>query len=184
MRHRCPISRQAFINHFPFFHCWLVAGLSPAKKDPPTSLSILGHVHPFCIINKCTLTISLSLSPLFSGSCPLLCSGHGIYGAGRCHCDPKWKGVECDVPVDECEVLDCNGHGACKQGVCLCKPGWTGANCDKSEYIRIFRVSDNYIRRNIRVRAITRFNFPPVFVHIDFSSHSFFKQEGSFFWPV
>ena len=125
MRHRRPISRQAFINHSLFS-----TALSPAKKEPSPLLSILGHVHLFRINARSRF---LFFSPL-AGSCPLLCSGHGVYGAGRCHCDPKWKGAECDVPVDECEVLDCNGHGVCKQGVCLCKPGWTGANCDKSEY--------------------------------------------------
>ena len=36
--------------------------------------------------------------------CPVLCSGHGDYGGGSCHCHEGWKGEECDVRLDECQV--------------------------------------------------------------------------------
>ena len=68
-----------------------------------------------------------------AGVCPLLCSGHGYYGGGRCHCQDAWKGSECEIHVEECEVPDCNGHGKCKEGVCLCDKGWTGKSCDQSK---------------------------------------------------
>ena len=71
---------------------------------------------------------------MFPGVCPLLCSGHGFYGGGRCHCLDGWKGGECEVREEECEVADCSGHGDCREGVCLCRRGWTGRHCQKSEY--------------------------------------------------
>ncbi len=63
----------------------------------------------------------------------MLCSGHGVYGGGRCHCSDGWKGAECDVRAEECPVADCSGRGRCAEGVCLCRPGWTGEACQKSE---------------------------------------------------
>ena len=42
----------------------------------------------------------------FSGICPLLCSGHGVYGGGECHCTDGWKGSECDVRASECLAAD------------------------------------------------------------------------------
>ena len=65
----------------------------------------------------------------FSGICPLLCSGHGVYGGGECHCTDGWKGSECDVRASECLAADCSAHGQCREGVCICNPGWTGEHC-------------------------------------------------------
>lgn len=65
--------------------------------------------------------------------CPVLCSGHGSYGGGICHCNDGWKGLECDVPINDCEIPDCSEHGSCVDGLCLCSPGWKGKNCDQGK---------------------------------------------------
>ena len=70
----------------------------------------------------------------FSGVCPLLCSGHGVYGGGQCHCVDGWKGTECDVRDSECIIPDCSSHGHCQEGVCICKLGWTGEHCQISKH--------------------------------------------------
>ena len=79
-------------------------------------------------------TSSLKHIVFVSGVCPLLCSGHGVYGGGQCHCVDGWKGPECDVRETECILPDCSGHGHCQEGVCICKPGWTGEHCQISKY--------------------------------------------------
>lgn len=70
---------------------------------------------------------------LFSilGVCPVLCSGHGAYAGGVCHCSEGWKGAECDIPAHDCEPADCSGRGQCIAGQCNCKAGWKGAKCDE-----------------------------------------------------
>jgi hypothetical protein len=65
--------------------------------------------------------------------CPVLCSGHGQYGGGLCHCEEGWKGAECDIPESDCRVADCSGHGQCVRGSCHCKPGWKGETCDEPD---------------------------------------------------
>ena len=77
----------------------------------------------------------MSASFIFADVCPLLCSGHGVYGGGRCHCVDGWKGRECDVVETECIHQGCNGHGRCREGVCICSPGWTGEGCETSKFL-------------------------------------------------
>lgn len=60
----------------------------------------------------------------------MLCSNHGRYSGGICHCELGWKGSECDVPENECEIGNCNGNGVCVAGKCVCSDGWTGQFCD------------------------------------------------------
>ena len=67
------------------------------------------------------------------GVCPLLCNGHGDYVNGQCDCHPSWKGRECNLRHEECEVSDCNGHGHCQEGTCKCINGFTGEFCEKGE---------------------------------------------------
>ena len=67
--------------------------------------------------------------------CPLLCSGHGVYAGGQCHCVDGWKGRECEVVETECLDPSCNGHGRCREGVCICASGWTGDSCETSKSI-------------------------------------------------
>ena len=69
------------------------------------------------------------------GVCPLLCNSHGDYRDGRCECHPGWKGRECSLRHEECEVSDCNGHGRCQQGRCICARGFTGEFCEKGERV-------------------------------------------------
>lgn len=64
------------------------------------------------------------------GVCPVLCSGRGDYINGQCQCNPGWKGRECSLKHDECEVPDCSGHGKCSGGKCLCGRGFKGEFCD------------------------------------------------------
>ena len=61
--------------------------------------------------------------------CPMLCQGNGVYVRGECQCYPGWKGKECDVPEDECEVPTCHGNGKCINGQCICSPGYGGKHC-------------------------------------------------------
>lgn len=68
--------------------------------------------------------------------CPVLCSSHGQYGGGMCHCEEGWKGAECDIPLGDCQVPDCNQHGQCVRGSCVCNPGWKGAFCDERKLTR------------------------------------------------
>ena len=63
------------------------------------------------------------------GMCPVLCSGNGDYEDGICRCFPGWKGIECQLRSNECEVADCNGHGKCVNGLCVCARGFTGEHC-------------------------------------------------------
>ena len=68
--------------------------------------------------------------------CPVLCSSHGQYGGGMCHCEDGWKGAECDIPLGDCQVPDCNQHGQCVRGSCVCNPGWKGVFCDERKLKR------------------------------------------------
>lgn len=63
----------------------------------------------------------------------MLCSQRGEYINGECHCNPGWKGKECSLRHDECEVADCNGHGHCVSGKCQCVRGYKGKFCEEGE---------------------------------------------------
>ncbi len=65
--------------------------------------------------------------------CPLLCNSHGEYRDGKCECHPGWKGRECALRHEECEVSDCNGRGRCQRGECVCATGFKGEFCEKGE---------------------------------------------------
>ena len=39
-----------------------------------------------------------------AGTCPVLCSSNGEYEEGACRCYPGWKGAECSIRHNECEV--------------------------------------------------------------------------------
>lgn len=70
---------------------------------------------------------------LLAEICPLICSGRGEYAKGSCSCISGWKGKECELREDECEVSDCNGHGQCDDGRCSCFPGFKGINCEEGK---------------------------------------------------
>ncbi len=70
------------------------------------------------------------------GVCPVLCSGRGDYINGRCQCIAGWKGQECSLKHDECEVPDCNGHGKCSSGKCVCARGFKGEFCDIGKLVQ------------------------------------------------
>src|SRR5580700_12331257 len=48
------------------------------------------------------------------------CSGHGHTQFGRCFCDPRWSGDQCETPE---QPLDCGEHGKASHGWCVCEPG-------------------------------------------------------------
>lgn len=73
---------------------------------------------------------SSSSNGITSSQCPILCSGRGQYLKGICHCPIGWKGKECELHENECEISDCTGHGVCINGKCNCTPGYTGNNCE------------------------------------------------------
>lgn len=52
-----------------------------------------------------------------------------------------WKGLECQLKHDECEVADCNGHGKCVNGNCLCARGFTGPSCEQSKFKHSYQKS-------------------------------------------
>ena len=60
----------------------------------------------------------------------MFCGGHGQYLQGSCRCESEWKGRECTIRVDECEVPDCNGNGICIEGNCKCRSGFKGELCE------------------------------------------------------
>lgn len=70
----------------------------------------------------------------FAGVCPVLCSQRGEYINGECQCNPGWKGKECSLRHDECEVPDCNGHGHCVNGKCACVRGYMGKFCEEGKF--------------------------------------------------
>ncbi len=72
------------------------------------------------------------------GVCPVLCSQHGEYINGECQCNPGWKGKECSLRHDECEVPDCNGHGHCVSGKCQCVRGYKGKFCEEGKFSSSF----------------------------------------------
>ena len=78
--------------------------------------------------NQCFSMVYLTL-----GMCPVLCSGNGDYEDGVCRCFPGWKGIECQLRSNECEVADCNGHGKCVNGMCICARGFTGKDCKEGK---------------------------------------------------
>ena len=101
---------------------------------PRTNVNNNGHPY-----NNQLDTVNPSSSPngnmnvlngITSAACPILCSGRGQYLKGICKCPPGWKGKECELREDECEVADCSGHGICTNGRCNCSPGFTGTNCE------------------------------------------------------
>ena len=53
-------------------------------------------------INLC-IYVCIYLS-IYLGVCPVLCSGRGEYKNGECKCQPGWKGKECHIRYEECEV--------------------------------------------------------------------------------
>ena len=63
----------------------------------------------------------------------MLCSSNGEYEEGACRCCPGWKGAECSIRHNECEVRDCNNHGNCVAGECQCSRGYTGQFCQLGE---------------------------------------------------
>ena len=73
----------------------------------------------------------------FAGVCPVLCSQRGEYINGECQCNPGWKGKECSLRHDECEVPDCNGHGHCVNGKCACVRGYMGKFCEEGKFFNI-----------------------------------------------
>lgn len=83
--------------------------------------------------------------PSLPGVCPVLCSGHGSYGGGRCHCEAGWSGIECDQPSSELDgrssgngfviscSIPCSVYGTCVNGRCQCDAEHTGASCETRE---------------------------------------------------
>lgn len=71
----------------------------------------------------------------FLAVCPVLCSGNGIFTSGKCHCHQGWKGVDCNVPSNICEVPNCNRNGQCNtNGECVCDKGFRGKFCNERMY--------------------------------------------------
>ncbi|KAA8588513.1 hypothetical protein FQN60_009858 [Etheostoma spectabile] len=74
-------------------------------------------------------------SGMAQDSCPVLCSGNGVYEKGRCVCLAGWKGAECNVEEGQCIDPTCSNHGSCIQGICICTPAYKGVNCEQVDCI-------------------------------------------------
>ena len=90
---------------------------------------MLQYIH----IHSTILLVMIPHCFFIAGMCPVLCSGHGDYEDGQCRCFPGWKGLECQLRHDQCEVADCSGHGQCVNGKCVCARGYTGHACQQSK---------------------------------------------------
>uniref|UniRef100_A0A3B5M1J6 EGF-like domain-containing protein n=1 Tax=Xiphophorus couchianus TaxID=32473 RepID=A0A3B5M1J6_9TELE len=84
-------------------------------------------------LSPCVHSTPLRVTPVCSvaDSCPVLCSGNGMYEKGRCVCLPGWKGAECNVEEGQCIDPTCSNHGNCIQGICICSPAYKGVNCEQ-----------------------------------------------------
>jgi hypothetical protein len=94
-----------------------------------------------------------SIAIFLPGVCPVLCSGRGAYGGGRCHCEAGWTGAECDQPYSELSAassstgggfviscsIPCSVHGTCVNGRCQCDAEHTGASCETRKLTGILR---------------------------------------------
>ena len=83
--------------------------------------------------------------------CPVLCSGRGTYVSGQCRCPPGYKGRECELRQDQCEVTHCNRRGRCEDGACRCDRGYTGEFCELGGYRQRSCVS---IKQNLSIFVI------------------------------
>ena len=52
-----------------------------------------------------------------------------MYIRGNCQCHQGWKGKECEIRENQCEVPTCNGNGRCVDGHCVCHNGFQGPDC-------------------------------------------------------
>jgi hypothetical protein len=65
------------------------------------------------------------------------CNGHGTCSNGddsyTCSCDPGFRGISCEINIDDCEQMPCTNGGSCTDGdnsyVCSCAAGYAGTNC-------------------------------------------------------
>ena len=56
-----------------------------------------------------------------------------MYIRGHCQCHQGWKGRECEIRENQCEVPTCNGNGRCIDGKCVCHTGFQGPDCGIGE---------------------------------------------------
>ncbi|XP_006820226.1 uncharacterized protein LOC102804294 [Saccoglossus kowalevskii] len=51
-----------------------------------------------------------------------------------CICQDGWRGRDCHVSIDDCELDSCHNGGICVDGhmsyTCTCQTGWTGEECE------------------------------------------------------
>ncbi|KAF0307676.1 Teneurin-a [Amphibalanus amphitrite] len=100
------------------------------RQLPPWRVYVQTWLHRTRLRHKECILLAY---PLSHGVCPVLCSNHGSYSGGRCHCVDGWKGAECDLPATDCVIADCHRHGVCRLGRCECAPGWKGEFCQTAD---------------------------------------------------
>lgn len=100
------------------------------------------------------------------GVCPVLCSQRGEYINGECQCNPGWKGKECNLRHDECEVPDCNGHGYCTNGKCICALGFKGKYCTEGNVLLLLFFFNNFNAIIMTSGGVQRYDFVKLQVSI------------------
>ena len=133
---------------------------NPGFDGPDCSLSKFDtfiKLYPFK--NSTLRTLQAINRPSFMqtlpGTCPVLCSNNGEYEEGACRCYPGWKGAECSIRHNECEVPDCNNHGNCFNGQCQCSRGYTGQFCEQGKLSGVWKtvINTNLAQFNAGTRA-------------------------------
>ena len=84
---------QSYITTFPFSHIPTYSHIHILSYSPMFPYSdTISHRHLPCPHH------------ILTGTCPVLCSSNGEYEEGACRCYPGWKGAECSIRHNECEV--------------------------------------------------------------------------------
>lgn len=74
--------------------------------------------------------LTFSFSYFFSKGGQCLDLGHSL----MCRCRPGFKGLRCEINIDECAHNPCRNAGTCVDGIndytCKCTLGYTGKDCN------------------------------------------------------
>uniref|UniRef100_A0A336N357 CSON009597 protein n=1 Tax=Culicoides sonorensis TaxID=179676 RepID=A0A336N357_CULSO len=109
-----------------------------------------GHfVGKFCALNVC------ELDPCIYGQCELTPNKF------KCHCQPGYSGVHCDLKQDPCEDNPCENRGECSDNKgtfhCRCHAWWEGRRCEKRMRVPFKPLSERMLQEPFWLGLITVF---------------------------